>query len=583
MAGERVHAAVWIERAADDARRRLAHEEAARLYRLALDVGAEELDDLARCRLLVAVAGALQRAGLLAGRVEACTDAAMIARRLDRPGLLAEAVLTIEGGELDLVPERAVRRLGEEALAALGPEPTAARARLAANLADRCMYLGEYAAAERAAAEALGAARHCGDPVALVAALRARQLVHSGPDGVDERARLADELLALGERHDGHGQRDAADARMRAHLWRIDVAYQRGELAAVARELEPLARCVEELRTPTARWHLQQCRAVLAQAQGRFADARRLADRAVEVLPPYAGAWSSALINRNALLGTMTMQTGESPDAGVLPRGDGADPDEAPFDTDDVIFPIAAAAILAVGGRIAAARAVYSRLVPPGSWRPRPHTRTVCYGFGIVVAAALDAAADVAALRTLLAPYRDHHLSSGAGAVAYNGPATLYLGVAARYLGLLDDAVDDLEAADRACAAAGAAGFAVEARCELAAALAVRARPGDVARARSLAVDAAAGAGALGMTPFRERAGALVARIDDERDAPLTPREREVAALVALGLTNREIATRLFLSERTAQNHVQHILTKLGLRNRGQIAVRFAQMSGPVE
>jgi DNA-binding NarL/FixJ family response regulator len=42
---------------------------------------------------------------------------------------------------------------------------------------------------------------------------------------------------------------------------------------------------------------------------------------------------------------------------------------------------------------------------------------------------------------------------------------------------------------------------------------------------------------------------------------------------VAQGRTNREIAARLYLSERTAQNHVQHILTKLDLSNRSQIAV----------
>ncbi len=42
---------------------------------------------------------------------------------------------------------------------------------------------------------------------------------------------------------------------------------------------------------------------------------------------------------------------------------------------------------------------------------------------------------------------------------------------------------------------------------------------------------------------------------------------------MAQGLTNREIAERLYLSERTAQNHVQHILTKLALSNRSQIAI----------
>lgn len=52
----------------------------------------------------------------------------------------------------------------------------------------------------------------------------------------------------------------------------------------------------------------------------------------------------------------------------------------------------------------------------------------------------------------------------------------------------------------------------------------------------------------------------------------LTKREDEVAALVAEGLTNREIAKRLFVSEETAATHVKHILRKLDLRSRAQIA-----------
>jgi DNA-binding NarL/FixJ family response regulator len=52
----------------------------------------------------------------------------------------------------------------------------------------------------------------------------------------------------------------------------------------------------------------------------------------------------------------------------------------------------------------------------------------------------------------------------------------------------------------------------------------------------------------------------------------LTRREREIAELVARGLTNRQIADLLHVAERTAENHVQHILTKLGFQNRSQIA-----------
>ena len=54
---------------------------------------------------------------------------------------------------------------------------------------------------------------------------------------------------------------------------------------------------------------------------------------------------------------------------------------------------------------------------------------------------------------------------------------------------------------------------------------------------------------------------------------PLTRREREVAALVARGYTNREIATALIIADRTAETHVEHILGKLGLASRAQIAV----------
>jgi len=53
---------------------------------------------------------------------------------------------------------------------------------------------------------------------------------------------------------------------------------------------------------------------------------------------------------------------------------------------------------------------------------------------------------------------------------------------------------------------------------------------------------------------------------------PLTAREREVAVLVAHGLTNRQIADRLVIASRTAGNHVEHILDKLQLGTRAQIA-----------
>ena len=76
------------------------------------------------------------------------------------------------------------------------------------------------------------------------------------------------------------------------------------------------------------------------------------------------------------------------------------------------------------------------------------------------------------------------------------------------------------------------------------------------------------------MEPVTERIAALrVARLASaSARSPLSPRELEVAGLVARGLTNKQIGEALFLAERTAENHVQHILVKLGFSNRSQIA-----------
>ena len=62
-----------------------------------------------------------------------------------------------------------------------------------------------------------------------------------------------------------------------------------------------------------------------------------------------------------------------------------------------------------------------------------------------------------------------------------------------------------------------------------------------------------------------------------EGTSTLSEREKEVLTLVAEGLTNKEIAERLIISEHTARNHVSHILDKLGVNRRSQAATYAAQ------
>lgn len=81
-----------------------------------------------------------------------------------------------------------------------------------------------------------------------------------------------------------------------------------------------------------------------------------------------------------------------------------------------------------------------------------------------------------------------------------------------------------------------------------------------------------------GTTPTHdteELAAELRAPTTADLDA-LTPRQSEVALLLAEGLTNRQISERLFISLQTAETHVKHILTKLGLSSRSQVAALVA-------
>ena len=126
-------------------------------------------------------------------------------------------------------------------------------------------------------------------------------------------------------------------------------------------------------------------------------------------------------------------------------------------------------------------------------------------------------------------------------------------------------------------------------RLELAEALA---RLGETAVAITAARAALSCFERLGAAPRRDQAAALLRALGDTaRTRPQRPddlagalsvREQEVLDLVRQGLSNAEIASRLFISPKTAEHHVGRILAKLGVRSRGEaaaLAVRLAATS----
>jgi DNA-binding CsgD family transcriptional regulator len=189
---------------------------------------------------------------------------------------------------------------------------------------------------------------------------------------------------------------------------------------------------------------------------------------------------------------------------------------------------------------------------------------------------------DVEALLARFQPIARWHVVTGAGTVMTFGSGFLVTGQAAAFLGNVDAAVADLERAAYDNERCGVVAMAIVARQELAEVLVRRATGTDLDRARHLASAAVRDAERLGMRPTAQRAATLLRALPRRRvkTAHLTPREDEVARLVAAGLTNRQLAVRLGIAERTAETHVDHILTKLDFASRAQVAAWVTSTGG---
>ncbi|MEU4541099.1 AAA family ATPase [Streptosporangium sp. NPDC023825] len=555
-AGDAGLAVAWAERAAGQAMAQLAWEEAAALYGRAVSAAADAaLGGPDRCRLLMARARAQVRAYEMVDARRSLLAAAAIAREAGDARTIGEAAMIMEG-VTDFAWDATGGALYAEALAGIPEQDSALRARLLAQFAVNDSWTSSGDAGARSA-EALAMAERVGDRRAVKEALRARQLARSGPDGVADRLALGDRMLAMGE-----ADRDD-DAVLWGRLWRFDALAQLGQIDRAEAELDPIDTVARRLRSPLARWHALRYQAAIALARGRFGDSLALGEQALE-LARRAGH-EGALVPSHGFLVMVRTQAGsagQSIEAAVQ-----VDPATA-------AMPPAWALLLVASGRREEARQIY-RTLPPVSSVP-----------GFLLLSALAVMAELAAefgdreaaaeTYRAMAPYADLFACGGAGVIAILGSMRLPLGRAAAALGRLDDAVRHLRAAAEINERAGMPPMAASARYELARALARRRRPGDRDEAAALAESAGAAAGGLGMAPLRERCAELARSLSGRVTGPLTRREDEIAVLVSQGLTSRQIAAAVHIAERTVENHVQHILGKLGFTSRAQIAAWIA-------
>ncbi|MFG2296988.1 AAA family ATPase [Streptomyces sp. NPDC048603] len=557
----RAAAALWSRTAAELARERHAYADAAR--HLADAAAVLDAEDPERAPALIELA----RAEYLAGRYDAslrhCDEASGAAVTSGRPDLLAEVALVLQGVTFPHA-SAAITRMCRAALAVDGL-PDAMRARLLAQAATASAELDSLAEAAEQARAALALAEATGDPRAELEAARAVQMTLAHPDDTAERLRLGELAVSRGE------QLGDPLAAVLGHQWRVQAGYLLGRQALVDNAVRGIEAVVARSPLPLARWHLLRVRAARAVQEGRFAEARRCNEEATGLAR--AGGDQSANAVSHVLCQQLAVVRG---DASELPENMWRDLERAPRQS--LILSLRARGFL-LGGRPDEAREAYAQLRPllPVPMTNPPWPAVLLHLVDLIT---LVGDAEAAGLvYDQLALFRPYPGAIGTPTVYFSGSVSRELGRLALTAGRPEQAEELLREALVRNRALGARPYVALTCLDLAA---VRRDAGAFTEASALAREALAIAGQLDQPGPAAAAVRLLGEITDgqaDRD-PLTPRQRQIAELVAGARTNREIAGDLFISERTVESHVRSILDKLGCANRTQLAARWREQRG---
>jgi len=256
-------------RAARDAMRRMAFEEAVGIYERILDaLPSLAPDELRRCELLLALGEARAWTNDEAGCRIAAMQAAAIARQLNAPDLLARAALSV--GSIVALKSTATSRcdgseeLLREALQAIPEDEPALRARILCRLALQGLSTGARTEARSLSERAVADARRSNDPETVAHSLIARHAVLFGPDHMGERCAIADEMLELATRL---GSREFE---MRGHALRATNLLDLGDMRGANEAIDRHRTLANETGDPFERWVSVMWRAGREFLDGRF-------------------------------------------------------------------------------------------------------------------------------------------------------------------------------------------------------------------------------------------------------------------------------------------------------------------------
>ena len=561
-------------RAGKRATDQLAFEEAVRLLNMALRVLKDYPDEMQRCEALLRLGEAQARSGATPTAKETFLEAAEIATRLDLAEMLARAAIGYAGRFPwhRAATDRYVIPLLRQALDALGNEDSLLRATLLGRLAGALRDQPSLEPRATLAREAVEVARRIGDPGTLFYALIAQWAASFlGPDGVSQQALIAEELNTLAEQvQDLERLCDACWVRVIGFM-------TRGLIWEARAQQEFMSQVGRELRQPSQLWYDGVIETILAMSDGRFEDAEKLIVETVEH-GRRAQTWDAEASRLFALF--------------VLRREQGRLGElEEDIRRALVTHPgyrslrgMLLVLLLEIG-RSEEARVLFGQLAE-NDFAIFPKDNEWLFVMILLAEAVLTLGddANLLVLYELLLPYND--LVALAASEVSIGPVSLTLGKLAGRLGHHDEAAAHFEKALGLSLQMQARPWVAHTYHSYATLLAARNHPGDRDKAVELAVTASELSDEIGMPVLTERLQIRLAQLGAKprRKTPdgrktgtpkgsvLTPREREVAALVAEAMTNRQIGERLYVAERTAETHVENILMKLGFTSRTQVA-----------